>query len=142
MKARFIVILLVAVFSMVGCRAPSEKNPEAEEAALESAQNWLVLLDNGQYAESWVEAAEYFKAAIAQDAWEQSARAVREPLGKMVSRELKSKQYMTSVPGGPDGHYVILQFNTTFENKQSAIETVTPMLDKDDTWRVSGYYIN
>lgn len=26
-------------------------------------------------------------------------------------------------------------------NKKSAIETVTPMMDKDGKWRVSGYYI-
>jgi len=42
---------------------------------------------------------------------------------------------------GPDGDYVIIQFDTSFENKKSAIETVTPMLDKDGVWRVSGYYI-
>ncbi|MGB5422961.1 MAG: DUF4019 domain-containing protein [Desulfobacterales bacterium] len=27
------------------------------------------------------------------------------------------------------------------ENKASAVETITPMLDKDGQWRVSGYYI-
>ncbi|MGA9534411.1 MAG: DUF4019 domain-containing protein [Desulfobacterales bacterium] len=26
-------------------------------------------------------------------------------------------------------------------NKTSAVETITPMLDKDGQWRVSGYYI-
>jgi hypothetical protein len=28
-----------------------------------------------------------------------------------------------------------------FENKKAAIETVTPMHDKDGKWKVSGYYI-
>ena len=28
-----------------------------------------------------------------------------------------------------------------FENKASAVETVTPMLDTDGIWRISGYYI-
>jgi hypothetical protein len=32
-------------------------------------------------------------------------------------------------------------FRSSFSNKQSAVETVTPMLDPDGTWRVSGYYI-
>jgi hypothetical protein len=27
------------------------------------------------------------------------------------------------------------------EHKQSAVETITPMLDKDGKWRISGYYI-
>jgi phosphoglycolate phosphatase len=30
---------------------------------------------------------------------------------------------------------------TVFENKKSAIETITPTLDNDGEWRVSGYFI-
>ncbi len=48
---------------------------------------------------------------------------------------------MTSLPGAPDGEYVVIQYNTEFENKKVAIETITPMLDDDGKWRVSGYYI-
>jgi ribosomal protein S17E len=43
--------------------------------------------------------------------------------------------------GAPDGEYIVIQFETSFENKKAAIETVTPMMDKDWRWRVSGYYI-
>ena len=59
----------------------------------------------------------------------------------MVSRKIKSQQYATSLPGAPDGEYVVIQYATTFENKADAVETVTPMLDKDGQWKVSGYYI-
>ena len=59
----------------------------------------------------------------------------------MGSRELLSAQHMTSLPGAPDGDYVVIQFKTSFANKKSAVETVTPMLEKDGVWRVSGYFI-
>ncbi|KPJ71393.1 hypothetical protein AMJ52_08655, partial [candidate division TA06 bacterium DG_78] len=62
-------------------------------------------------------------------------------LGKLVSRTVKSAKYTTSLPGAPDGEYVVIQYEASFENKQSAIETVTPMKDTDGAWRVSGYYI-
>jgi hypothetical protein len=68
-------------------------------------------------------------------------KAVRAPLGKLVSRKLKSRQYAESLPGAPDGKYVVIQYDTVFENKKSAVETVTPMQDADGAWRVSGYYI-
>jgi hypothetical protein len=68
-------------------------------------------------------------------------QGARQPLGKLVSREFKSTHYTTSAPGAPDGQYVIIQYNTSFENKKSAVETVTPMLEQDGKWRVSGYYI-
>ncbi len=113
----------------------------AEEAAVASSQKWLSLVDTGKYAESWDEAAEYFKNAILKQKWLESMEAFRKPLGKLISRKLKSKQYATTLPGAPDGEYVVIQYETSFENKNSAIETITPMLDKDGKWRVSGYYI-
>ncbi|MGA7319684.1 MAG: DUF4019 domain-containing protein, partial [Candidatus Sulfotelmatobacter sp.] len=68
-------------------------------------------------------------------------RGSRDPLGKMLSRKLKSATYTTTLPGAPDGEYVVIQYESGFEHKQSAVETVTPMLDKDGKWKVSGYYI-
>jgi hypothetical protein len=68
-------------------------------------------------------------------------QSVRMPLGKMISRKLKTSAYKTTLPGAPDGQYVVIQFETSFQNKKSAIETVTPMFDHDGRWRVSGYYI-
>ena len=32
-------------------------------------------------------------------------------------------------------------FDAQFENKAAAVETVTPMREKDGSWRVSGYFI-
>lgn len=139
MRYFFISIIFLSVLPIGGCKSSS--NPEAEKAAVQAAQDWLALVDVGDYAQSWDQAAEYFKNAVEQEKWIEMVRGVRNPLGAMKTREVKSSRYKTSVPGAPDGEYVIIQFNTSFENKQSAVETVTPMLDKDGTWRVSGYYI-
>jgi len=114
---------------------------DREKAAIASAEKWLRIVDKGNYRESWEESSEYFKQAVTQDQWEQAVQAVREPLGKLISRKVKSAIYRTSLPGAPDGQYVVIQFSTSFENKKSGIETVTPMIDKDGKWRVSGYYI-
>ena len=63
------------------------------------------------------------------------------PLGNLVSRKVKSREYTEKLPGAPDGKYVVIQYETVFEKKSSAIETVTPMVDPDGAWRVSGYFI-
>jgi len=120
---------------------PTESNPEAEKAAVAAADAWLKLVDAGQYAESWAEAAEYFKNAVSKEDWQKSMEPFRKPLGALVSRTLKSTHYTTTAPGAPDGQYVIIQYDSSFENKKTAVETVTPMLDKDGKWRVSGYFI-
>ena len=64
--------------------------------------------------------------------------AAREPL---VSRALKSETRAAELPGAPDGEYAVLQFESTFEKKKNAIETVTPMRDVDGSWRIAGYFI-
>jgi hypothetical protein len=112
-----------------------------EQLAQQSAERWLALSDSGKYAESWESAAQLFKSAVSKDQWQGMLHAARDPLGKVVSRTLKSASYTKSLPGAPDGQYVVIQYDTSFEHKQSAVETITPMLDKDGQWRVSGYYI-
>ncbi len=138
-KRRVVGGILVACVLAAGSLAAA--NEQAEEEAVTAAEEWLKLVDEGEYGQSWKTAATYFKSAVPEAQWEQALPAVRQPLGKMLSRKVKSRQYSTSLPGAPDGQYVVIQFQTSFENKRSAVETVTPMLDKDGGWRVSGYFI-
>jgi hypothetical protein len=116
-------------------------NEQATSAAIEAAEAWLQLVDEGQYGESWAQAAEFFRKNISREQWMTALNGVRKPLGKVLSRKVLNATYATALPGAPDGQYVVIQFDTSFENKQNAVETVTPMLDTDGQWRVSGYYI-
>ena len=137
---RKVACLLTLSFVLAAVTGEAEDSNK-EKAAVASAEKWLGLVDGGKYGESWKEAATFFRNAVKQEQWEQSLQTVRKPLGKSISRQVKTKTYKTSLPGAPDGEYVVIQFETSFENKKSAIETVTPMMDKDGMWRVSGYFI-
>ena len=121
--------------------AKAQTAQKAAAAAVPIAQAWLKLVDDSKIAESWEQASKLFQAGIAKDKCIAAFKSAREPLGKFRSRKLISATYMTSVPGAPDGQYVVVQCDAVFENKKQAVETVTPMLDKDGEWRVSGYYI-
>jgi hypothetical protein len=132
------LIIMVLILTAVSAAAASS---EKESGAVISAEKWLAMVDSEKYAESWKEAAELFRNAVNQEQWKQSMQGARKPLGKLVTRKVKTKSYKTALPGAPDGEYVVIQFETSFEHKKSAIETVTPMIDKDGKWRVSGYYI-
>jgi tetratricopeptide (TPR) repeat protein len=114
---------------------------DAARAAREAAQGWLKLLDGGQFDRSWSAMGASVRSRVAEDAWSQQVRAARAPLGAVKSRSVRSAVYTTSMPGAPDGQYVVIQYDTVFENKAEAVETVTPMRTEDGTWRVSGYYI-
>jgi len=134
-----IIIFLIIVLTSLWAGSAEVQEPEA--AAVTAAKYWLSLVDSGKYSQSWKEAAAYFKGAVTKEQWMQMLTAVRSPLGRTISRKVKNTTYTTTLPGAPDGEYVVIQFESSFENKRSAIETVTPMLDPDGRWRVSGYYI-
>jgi hypothetical protein len=138
MKIAVSTVVLLLFASLV---ARPQVKSTSEDDAKQAAESWLTLIDAGKYGDSWNQAAQIFKVQIKKGQWETTVRAVRGPLGVLKSRTLKSATSRTSLPGAPDGEYVIIQYESSFENKQSAVETVTPMRDKDGAWRVSGYQI-
>lgn len=117
------------------------QNANKEKAAAAAAEKWLGLVDKSEYSQSWKEASTNFRDRVSEEKWEQAAQSVRKPLGKLMTRKLANQTYRESLPGAPDAQYVVMQFDTSFANKKSAVETVTAMLDKDGKWRIAGYFI-
>ncbi len=118
-----------------------QNNEIAEQAAVDAAEKWLALIDNDKTSESWNQSASLFKAAVSLEQWKASLESAQVPIGKAVSRELKSKQYAEELPGAPDGEYVVIEYETSFEKKRNGTETITPMKDTDGEWRVAGYFV-
>ena len=137
------ILTLVAVALLSAATPSFAADPQAEliQQAETAAKAWMALTDAGKYGESWERAGTFFKTGIAKNTWETGVRSLRAPLGPVKTRELKSTEYATTLPGAPDGEYVVIQYETQFENKKSAAETVTPMREKDGSWKVSGYFI-
>ena len=130
----------VATFLLIGFSTSADDSNAVAQAQV-AAKSWLALTDSAKYGQSWEDAASLFKGAVTRVDWEKALNGVRSPLGAMKVRNVKSVTFTRSLPGAPDGEYVVIQFESQFENKATAIETVTPMHDTDGTWRVSGYFI-
>ena len=139
MKLR--IVSLVVITLVFATLALAQDNTDKIKAAEAAAESWLKFVDSGDYSQSWIEASSLFKSHVTEKEWEQKVAAARGPLGALFSRNLKSAHYETEIAGAPDGQYVVIQYDSSFANKKSAVETVTPMLDKDGQWRVSGYLI-
>jgi hypothetical protein len=118
---------------------PPAQQPAAtpEQAA---ATAWLELVDSGRYQESWDAAARLFRGQMPAEDWSRLVAGVREPIGALQSRRLQSSTAAASLPGAPDGEYMMLQFISSFANKAHAQERVT-LMREGDVWRVAGYYI-
>lgn len=132
----FLSVILLSQFAVIA---------QVKDSKLEAAQRvdeaWLALVDTSKYAESWKAASVPFHAAVSLDKWVEAMTTVRTPLGKLGSRKLVSASYSNSLLGAPEGEYEVLIYDTSFENKPIAHETIIAMLEKDGAWRVAGYYI-
>lgn len=114
--------------------------PATPQSDLNAANNWVSLVDAKRWDDSWSAAGTLFKSRMPQSHWPSTIQPVREPLGAVSSRSLKSITKSTSLPGAPDGEYEVVQFQTSFAKKASAIETV--VLSREASgWKVDGYFI-
>lgn len=109
---------------------------EAQVVALE----WLKLIDDEQYKTSWQQANSMVQQQVTAAQWQQALAAARQPLGALMSRSLNSQQEHSSLPGAPDGRYLILTLQSQFEHKQEAIETLTMKYHQGE-WQPVGYFI-
>jgi Protein of unknown function (DUF4019) len=136
---RVLGILSLLLVGAVGLRPARAQQPVATAQA--SVESWLALVDTQQYAESWQTAASFFRNAVTAQKWEAAVKAAREPLGALKSRVMKSVTSTRTLPGAPDGDYRVFQFDSSFEHKAAALETVTAIRESDGKWRVAGYFV-
>ena len=125
--------------------AGEDDQEAAKKDAVAAMQTWLIEIDAGSYAKSWSDSAKSFQKALTSDQWVAALNGVRTPMGKLISRNLGSTMHQTAIPK-PDGELVkgdwmIVQFDSSFENLKDARETVTFEKESDGAWRAAGYYI-
>ena len=148
---KFVLGIIAAAFLFTAAPAGAQESTADKVAKAEAADKvakaeaaalaWLALADAGDYPRSWDEAADFVHSSISKPNWIHAVGSARQPLGSLISRKVKTATFTRSLPGVPDGEYVVIKFDTQFEHKGSAIETVTPLLDKDGSWKVAGYFI-
>lgn len=134
---KYVVIFLSLLIGIQFSYAETNK----ETLALDAANKWIAIIDAGKYKDSFKEASSFFKSKITEAQWDTGVGQARKPLGKLISRKVKDKHLTTKLPGAPDGEYCVIIFESQFENKKEATEMITPMIDKDGQWRVSGYFV-
>lgn len=137
MKLR-IAVLAFATALITSFAHAQDANSVADATA--AAERWLVHADKTDGSATWDQAASIFQSAITKNGWAEALKAVRGPLGAMKSRQARSAQFTRTLPGVPEGEYVVIRYDTKFENRD-ATETVVPMRDKDGSWKVTTYLI-
>jgi hypothetical protein len=135
---RCILSLIVLMSFVCGLNVVSAEDTPVK-AAQKAAETWMPLWDAGKHDESYEELAEDTKKSFTKRQWFVYWSAVRKPLGKLKSRKLVEAEYIKSLRGLPDQEGAVLRYESSFENKESLVETFGMMREKDGVWRVANY---
>jgi hypothetical protein len=120
--------------------AAHAQDPRAT-AAQGAARAWLALVDKGDAQASYAAAGKKFQDQLDAAGWRDALTKVREPLGALVDRTALATRFDTKLPGGPDGDYAQVLFESEYANGAKVRETVTLEREPDGVWRVMGYLI-
>lgn len=104
------------------------------------AAQWLKLIDDGKYGDSWDFGSKTFQFTIKRDEWVKAQEKLRQPLGKLSSRKLIEQRTAKNPKGLPAGDYMVLYYKSSFSNRPEANELVTMVRESDGNWRVLTYH--
>jgi hypothetical protein len=133
---KYVAAIVLAYFIPVAALAADVDAQKATGAA----KSWLELVDVNDYAQSWKTASALLQSHVTEPRWESAGKAARDSMGPVVSRNVASVDFTTTLPGAPDGRYVVFKFDTRFANKAAAIETLVMVMD-GGSWKTAGYHV-
>ncbi len=138
---RFLIILLLTTILLSGCK---EKYPESSESLSDlpevmAAQEWLLRIDNADFAESWEQASELLQNAVTCTEWIMIMESLRKSNPAIENRTLKEVTLTSFLEAAPEGDYRIIEFRGESGNEE-VVETITMQLS-GGVWKVAGYLL-
>jgi uncharacterized protein (TIGR03067 family) len=132
------VLVTARVWKKGGQPAASQDAKIAK--ASKAAEAYLKKLDAGDYGGLWEQIAGWARQhGGSKEDVIRTYEWLAQQSGKLESRTPAKPQYLTALPGAPDGEFVLFGYNSRFERFDPALEQLILMLEKDGQWRAVGY---
>ncbi len=115
---------------------PAAQAPAAESAdvgAARAAENFLQLIDESRWADSYAATGAEFRRLNTLATWSAVSARLRPPLGEMLTRDITGNHY---VPAPPDG-YRLATFRSAYANGTQQTESVS-LAWENGAWKVAG----
>ncbi|WP_301750827.1 DUF4019 domain-containing protein [uncultured Erythrobacter sp.] len=105
-------------------------------AAARAAEEFLTLIDESRWAESYAATGTQFRQLNSLERWTAVSEKVRPPLGTVLTRNLVTNEF---VPAPPEG-YQLVKFASSYADGTNQVESVS-LEWEDGAWRVVGIVI-
>jgi len=115
------------------------RRTQAKQAAQTAAEDWLALIGDGAFEESWAAADSTLRAGISQEDWADQGIRARHQLDTLRARRLTRAQYRDST-AQLGGHPVVtLQYASEYARGRAREAVITTK--RDTAWTVAGYRV-
>lgn len=118
-----------------------EKRKIWKEEAAQAAKNYVTDLDQGRYAETWEKGGILFQSTITKANWVKNLDLTRKPFGKVLSRALEAEHIISDPYDPTEGIFMVIEYQTAFENAPQGREHLILRLGPNDEWRVGSYEV-
>ena len=109
----------------------------AEMSPARAAEQFLVLLDGGRWADSYAATSDEFRRLNTLAVWTEVSQRVRPPLGVALTRDVIANEY---VPAPPEG-YRMVKFRSRYASGADQVETLS-LVREHGAWKVAGIVID
>ena len=106
-------------------------------AAARAAEDFLKLVDESRWAESYAATGAEFRRLNTLAVWSEVSERVRPPLGKVLTRDLVGNEWVPAPPAG----YRLIKFRSAYANGTQQTESVS-LAWEEGAWRVAGIVID
>ena len=144
MRRLLVLVGCLAIGFSPGCalhrsatKSLAEKR-EREKDARAAANQWLALVDAGDYGAAYALESRRLRTATTEEQFRRSMEGRRAPFGKVLSRSFIGAAFTRKITGAPDGRYESIVFRTSFANKSLTAERVILSFESD-AWRIADY---
>lgn len=135
--------LAVVLCLVIGCSSQQERaqRKAAEALAARVSGSWLTNVNKEDYASAWRSASDYFRGTITLQRWLEEMQGYRKPLGQCLDRSKPSFRHEKELDSVPDGKYIIVEYESRFEKKKKATETIVTNAGLDGHLEIYGYRV-
>jgi hypothetical protein len=133
-----ILLIITSLLICVFTTQTYSQETRIHDDAVRSVEMWLSLIDENKYPDTWGSLSDIFKKTMTKEQWLDDLEGFRKPLGKLLGRKLL---HVTESSDDELGEYLIIQYQSLFENNTSKGEAISVIKDSDNGWKVLGYTI-
>jgi hypothetical protein len=140
MKSCIFFCALVTFVLAAGCGV--KNTPVAEKVAMEKAKYWLEVIDTDTLGGAYDIASPVLKRRYDREDWIHDLETARQPFGLVASRSVdETSNLRTELEGYPPGEYIVVEFETIFQDHREGREIVVMRKGEDGEWRAANYHL-